>query len=299
MTALPTAALWRPDVLARVAALHLRARQAAAGVGVGLRRSIRVGHAVEFADYKPYTPGDTLRDLDWRVLARRDRLVVRRYRAETEMGATLVLDASADLGSTPAKWEQALGIVASMAWLLFLENEPVALQVVAGEGAAITALPPRRGRGQIARIFATLAALRPAGRAGLREALALAGARAHPRGLVLLVGDFMEPPEVWSPALDAVVKRRADVRAVQVYDEAEIGLAFGQPLRLYSPEGGAEEALDPVAMRRGMREEAERFFGEVRAAVRKRRGIHVLAEAHAPLAAVLASVLAGREAKHP
>jgi uncharacterized protein (DUF58 family) len=283
-------------VLARVRALQLRARAAAAGMSAGLRRSIRVGQAVEFADYKPYTPGDSLRDLDWRVLGRRDRLVVRRYRAETELGVTLVLDASADLASTPAKWEQALGLVATLAWVLFLENEPVGLHVVAGEGVAVPRLRARRGRGQLARVFGTLAAVRPGGRAGLHVALQEVGARAHPRGLVVLVGDFMEAPEVWGGALDALVQRRADLRAVQVYDRDEIGLAFAQPLRLYSPEGGADETLDPAAMRAGVREEARRFFGEVRAAMRRRRGVHVLAEAHAPLADLVANVLLGREA---
>ncbi len=299
MTAKAPAILWRPEVLERVRALQLRARAAAAGLGVGLRRSIRVGQAVEFADYKPYMPGDSLRDLDWRVLARRDRLVVRRYRAETEMGATLVLDASADLGSTPAKWEQALGLLATVAWVLHLENEPVGLTVVAGEGMAVPVLRARRGRGQLARIFATLASVQPAGRAGLREALSQVGARAHRRGLVVVVGDFMESPETWTPALDALVRRRADVRAAQVYDRDEIGLAFAQPLRLYSPEGGSDEALDPVAMRAGVREEATRFFGEVRGALRNRRGVHVLAEAHADLTDLVAAVLAGREAGQP
>lgn len=299
MTAAVPPTLWRPEALERVRALQLRARAAAAGLGVGLRRSIRVGQAVEFADYKPYSAGDSLRDLDWRVVARRDRLVVRRYRAETEMGATLVLDASGDLGSTPAKWEQALGIVATLAWVLFLENEPVGLTVVAGEGMVAPVLPARRGRGQVARIFGTLSTLRPAGRAGLEVALAQVGQRAHPRGLVVVVGDFMEPTEAWTPSLDALLRRRADVRAAQVYDRDEIGLAFEQPLRLFSPEGGGDETLDPVAMRAGVQAEATRFFGEVRIAMRKRRGVHVLAEAHADLTSVVASILSGHEAGRP
>lgn len=286
--------LLHPDVVARVRGLHLRARQTVAGLGVGLRRSVRVGQAVEFADYKPYTPGDSLRDLDWRVLARRDRLVVRRYRAETEMGVTLLVDASADLGSTEAKWAQALAIAASVAWLCFLENEPVALQVVGGAGAPVRALPPRRGRSHLARIFGVLGALRPEGRAGLAEAFRAVGARAHPRGLVVLVSDFMEPPAAWAGALDALVQRRADVRAFQVYDARETHLDWAAPLRLYSPEGGEDQTLDPVAMRTVVAEEAERFFAEVRGEVRRRRGVHVLVEARAPLVEALGHFLLGR-----
>ncbi len=286
---------WREDVVARVATLHLRARQVVAGLGAGLRRSVRVGQAVEFADYKPYTPGDSLRDLDWRVLGRRDRLVVRRYRAETEMRATLVLDASADLGSTGEKWDASVSIVATIAYLLFLENEPIGLHVAAGTGG--TVLRPRRGRAQLARIFAALAALRPAGRADLAATLAAVGTRAHDRSLLVLVGDFMEPTGHWVGSLDALARRRVDLRAIQLYDRREFELDFPQPLKLYSPEGGADETLDPAAMRDSVREEAARFVAEVRDGVRARRGVHQLVEARADLVAVIGEFLRGREGR--
>ncbi len=294
-----SATLWRPDVVARVQALQLRARQTVAGLGVGLRRSIHVGQAVEFADYKPYTPGDNLRDLDWRVLGRRDRLVVRRYRAETEMGATLLVDASGDLGSTPEKWDLAVGLAATIAWLLFQENEPVGIELVGGEGVAVRSLPPRRGRGHLARIFGLLATLRPSGRAGLAQAFARVGARARPRGLVVLITDFMEPPASWAPALDAVIRRRADLRALHIYDARETGLAYPHPLRLYSLEGGDDELLDPEAMREAVSGEATRFFGEVRDEVRRRRGVHVLVEARGSMVEAMGSFLLGREGGVP
>lgn len=286
---------WREDVVARVASLHLRARQVVAGLGAGLRRSVRVGQAVEFADYKPYTPGDSLRDLDWRVLGRRDRLVVRRYRAETEMRATLVLDASGDLGSTGEKWDASVSIVATIAYLLFLENEPIGLHVAAGSGG--TVLRPRRGRAQLARIFAALAALRPAGRADLATTLAAVGTRAHDRSLLVLVGDFMEPTGHWVGSLDALARRRVDLRAIQLYDRREFELDFPQPLKLYSPEGGADETLDPAAMRDSVREEAARFVAEVREGVRARRGVHQLVEARADLVSVIGEFLRGREGR--
>ena len=63
---------WDPEVLARIGALHLRARQASLGLQHGAHRSNRVASNVEFADYKEYAAGDPLKDLDWRVAARSD-----------------------------------------------------------------------------------------------------------------------------------------------------------------------------------------------------------------------------------
>jgi hypothetical protein len=279
------------ETLERVRALHVRARQAVAGWRLGLHRSVRVGQAMEFADHRPYLPGDNLRDLDWRVLARADRLVVRRYRAETELGGTILLDASADLGSDPAKFDQAVGLCAALAWLLLGQGEPVGLVVGAGEGGRD--LARRSGRAHLAEVFSVLAQVRPAGRADLGRLLARVGGRLPPRALALIVGDFMEEPDAWTPALSAMIRRRADVRAFHVYARAELGLAWERPLRLYSPEGGADAPLDPVPLRPLLAAEAGRFFGEVASAVRTARGVWLPVEARADLAGILARFAGG------
>ena len=283
-----------PSALAQaVARLHLRARSIADGLGVGLRRSVRMGQAVEFADYKPYGPGDSLRDVDWRVLGRRDRLVVRRYRSETELGVLLVLDASADLGSTSEKWASSIALVATIAYLAAGENEPVGLVVAAGETSRPRVLPMRRGRAHLARLLATLVSLKPSGRAELSVALAAVAARTRARSLVGLVGDFMEPPSEWTRSLDALLRRKADVRALQIYDRREFELQFNRPLKLRFSESGREEPVDPIAMRQAVRDEGVRFVGEVKAAFRNRRAVHALVEAQSDLVPVVAAFLRG------
>lgn len=292
MPSASSAPLYDAAALDRVRHLHLRARQATEGVWLGARRSIRTGHDVEFMDYKPYDVGDALRDLDWKVLGRTDRLLVRRYRAETEQRTVLVFDASADLGSTPAKWETALTLVASLAWLMQVVGEPVGLYLAGGEGAHLRWLPPRGGRSHVARLFLELAALRPAGRAGLDAVLHEVGARLGPRSLVLLVSDFMEEPSTWGRSLAALRRRRADVRALHLYDPRELTFDGGDPVRLRSPEDGRHLPVDPRAVRPAFEAELERYFGEVRAALAAERAQHLAVPAGADLAEVLAALLA-------
>ena len=90
---------WDPVVLSRVRHLHLRARVLTDALLMGNHRSRRVGQAIEFADYQEYAPGMDTRGLDWKVWARTDRLVVRRYETETELPCTVVLDLSGDLST--------------------------------------------------------------------------------------------------------------------------------------------------------------------------------------------------------
>lgn len=280
-------------ILDRVRHLHLRARGVVAGLHAGSHRSIRLGRAVEFADYKPYLAGDSLRDLDWRVLARSDRLVVKRYRAETEIRATIVFDASADLGSTPQKWEQAVVLAATLATLFQLDGAPVGLVIGAGEAASARILPPRTGSSQLGRILTALASVRPAGRAGLDVLFRTVGERLSPRSLVAVVSDFMEEPEAWAESLGALTRRRVDLRALHLYDRGEYGLNFERPIRLLSPETAREEVVDPDALRASLAAVADAYVADVRGAVLSRRGVYQRVETFDDLTPVLAAFLRG------
>lgn len=285
--------VYNPAVLERVRHLHLRARQLVAGAWHGSFRSIRVGHDVEFTDYASYTAGDPLRDVDWRVLARADRLVVKRYRAETELVATLVLDASADLGSTSVKFEQAILLTATLAHLFQLQGMPFALHIGAGDHVPSHALPARTGRSHLAQVLLHLASVRPAGEASLDKLFRRIGERLPLRSLITVVSDFAEEPSTWTATLDALARQRADIRAFHLYDPRERDLRFDQPLLVYSPEAGRDEPLDPVAMRESFMTETDTAFGEIRDAVRRRRGIHQLVAADMDLTDTVARFLRG------
>jgi uncharacterized protein (DUF58 family) len=263
-----------------------------AGLHHGSRRSLRLGQDVEFADYKPYILGDNPKDLDWKVYGRSDRLVVRRHQAETEMSATILLDASGDLGSTPEKMEQARVLAAALAWFLHTEREPVGLAIGAGEGS-LQWLPPRSSPTHVARVLSTIATVQPSGRVGLESWLRDLGERLRPRSLLLLLSDFAEEPAAWTPSLDALTRRRVDFRAFHLYDQREVDLSFERPLQLYSLEAGDRRPIDPVAMREAFRTEAGRFFREVESAVQARRGHCYRVEARADLVPILSRFIRG------
>ncbi len=285
--------LWDARVLERCRALHLHARQIVAGLHHGGQRSLRAGHDVEFMDYKPYAVGDSLRDLDWKVLGRTDRLVIRRHHAENELACTIVVDASADLGSVPAKFETAVRLAATLAYLLHLEGSPVGLVIGAGADVPHPVLRPRRGQTHLARVFMALAAVRPAGRAGLDQLLRTVGDGLGLRTLVAVVSDFMEEPETWAASVAALVRHRVDLRAFQVYDRAELALEGNEPVRLRSPETDDELPIDPVAAREGFIAVRDAWQAEVDQAVKRHRGVRYDVPAGADLTPVVARFLRG------
>jgi uncharacterized protein (DUF58 family) len=85
--------LFDPAAIASMGRIEIIARWIVDGFMTGLHRSPRRGFSVEFADHRPYQPGDDLRYVDWKIAARADRWVVKLFEEETNLRATIVLDA--------------------------------------------------------------------------------------------------------------------------------------------------------------------------------------------------------------
>lgn len=294
--------IWDAQVLSRIRHLHLRARTLTDSLLVGEHRSRRVGAAVEFADYQEYRPGMDLRHLDWRVLARSDRLVVRRFETETELPCTVVLDLSGDLGTGSAgrypdldrsKAGYAITLVATLLYWLHRHGEPVGLELLAGDGAQWSSLPPRSGRNHLQLLFTVLASARPGGVADLASALTRVGERVRRRSLAIVVTDGMEEPARWLPSLSALARRKTDLRLLHLFDPVEWRLDLQRPVQVFSPEGGAALPLDPAAARAVFEEVVDEYVAEVRAGVVRHGGQHLLVPTDRPLEQVLRQVVLG------
>ncbi|MCK4341200.1 MAG: DUF58 domain-containing protein [Phycisphaerae bacterium] len=86
--------LLEPALLERIKGLALVARRVVEGTLHGLHRSPLHGLSIEFAQHRQYCPPDELKHLDWRVLARSDRYVIKQYEQETNMRVVVVCDCS-------------------------------------------------------------------------------------------------------------------------------------------------------------------------------------------------------------
>src|SRR5256714_2115706 len=118
----------KPEILARITKLGLRAQRVVEGTISGLHRSPLHGLSVEFADYREYAPGDDLKRLDWRAYARTNRHFIKQYEEESNLRATVFLDASASMkyrGRTAAmsKYDYAATLAASLAALCVAQRD--------------------------------------------------------------------------------------------------------------------------------------------------------------------------------
>ena len=83
-----------PAEVSRLGGIEIVARGVVEGFLAGLHRSPFRGFSVEFTEHRPYQPGDEPRYLDWKILARSDRLFIKQYEEETNLRAMVLVDAS-------------------------------------------------------------------------------------------------------------------------------------------------------------------------------------------------------------
>jgi uncharacterized protein (DUF58 family) len=233
-----------PAALAALGRLEIVARWVVDGFVTGLHRSPRKGFSVEFAEYRPYQPGDDLRHIDWKIAARSDRWVVRQYEEETNLRATIVLDVSRSMDWTGdavrlTKLAYAEQLAAAISLLLLRQRDAVGM--VRFDDAVRSVVPPRSRRGQWRRI---VAAIMESGRgkgsdaaAGLRQAARLISRR----GLVILISDLLMDTKDVADTVRSLRALGHDVTVLHVLDPGEIDLGAAGEALFVDPE--SDEAV--------------------------------------------------------
>lgn len=202
----------------------------------GGRRSVKRGQSVEFADYRDYTPGDDLRQLDWNVYARLERLFVKLFVEEEDVTVTLLIDASASMATgKPAKLLFAKRAAAALGYIALASEDRVAVSALTGRVARKRA--SMRGAGRIFRLLADLSAIEPTdGPTDLVAAARHAAAQLHGRGVVILISDLLDP------AADRIIRELAatgsELIVMHVLSPDELDPLLEGDLRLVDIETG-------------------------------------------------------------
>ncbi|GMU22353.1 MAG: hypothetical protein AMXMBFR13_24390 [Phycisphaerae bacterium] len=259
----------RPEVIAQVSRLDLRARFIVEGFLTGQHGSPFHGFSVEFSEHRKYVSGDDLRLIDWSVFAKTDRFYVRKYEAETNLAAYLVVDSSTSMGyrgpgkagdERLSKLDYAICLAAALGYLMIGQQDAVGLARF--DSRLRSFLPARSKRSHLMQILAELASARPArdaGESGLAHALHEIALRVRKRGLIIVLSDFLAPEEAVLEGLHHLRFRGHDVILFQVLDQAEVEFPFDHLSRFEDPETGRTLVATPDAIRNAYLEALHAF----------------------------------------
>jgi len=202
----------------------------------GGRRSVKRGQSVEFADYRDYALGDDLRQLDWNVYARLERLFVKLFIEEEDVTVTLLIDASASMtAGRPPKLLFAQRAAAALGYIGLASEDRVTVSALTGRVARRRAA--MRGSGRVFRLLSDLSAIEPSdGPTDLLAAARHAAAQLHGKGVVILLSDLLDP------AADRVIRELAatgsELIVLHVLSPEELEPQLEGDLRLVDVETG-------------------------------------------------------------
>jgi uncharacterized protein (DUF58 family) len=177
------------DFLKKLEYLHVVSKRALAGQNRADRLSPKRGRGLEFADHRPYAPGDDYRHIDWKAYKRLNRLLLRLFDEERDLSIYLMLDVSCSMAE-PAKFDMARRIAAALCYIGLAHLDRLTI-VPFGRGLGHES-SPGRGKGRIFRVFDALEQLEASGPTDLRESCKVFASRPRQLGLVVMISDFLD-----------------------------------------------------------------------------------------------------------
>lgn len=287
-----------PRLRARLQRLELRARTAVEGLRGGRHRSPLKGSSTTFAQHREYTPGDDLRALDWRLMARSDRNIIREYEEETDLRLWLVVDASASMSFTSGEWtkfEYATWLAASLARVACDQSDQFGLILTRGD-AVERVLPARGGEAHWQSLCLLLAGAEPSGAGDPATGLQTSAGHMDRRGLVVWISDLLGTPEDATVAVNLLRRKGHDMIAMRTLDHAEVDFPFLRNTRFEGLESDAVLRADPNTIRAAYLEEFEKHGADLRRGLRGAGCAFRRMPIEEPLEAGLVEFLAQRNA---
>jgi len=269
-SAIPGARFLDPATLARIDNLELLARTVVEGFLNGLHNSPYLGLSVDFAEHRPYMPGDDIRRIDWRLWARTDRHYIKEFEADTNANFSVILDVSRSMsyGSGPiTKLDYAKYLAACLAWFARKQRDRVGL--VTFDSDIVDRVRPSAKNLNV--VLHTLDRLKPGTRGSLREPLLKIAETFQRRSILALISDFYEDPKAVVDAVNLLRAKGNDLIVFQVLDPAELEFPFPAPANFEDLESGERIPIVPDNFRDRYRElisahvaDLEKRFGENR-----------------------------------
>jgi len=285
-----------PEALARVKNLSMVARGVVEGAISGMHASPYKGFSVEFAEHREYTAGDDPRHLDYKMLARTERLYIKQYEEETNMRVQILLDTSGSMGyrhaSKLTKLQYGCYLAAILAYLMIRQQDSVGLTTF--DTRIGLDMPARSSPRHFNEMMRQLESVKPGQETNVAEILHKLANRFKKRCLIVLISDLYDEPDAVMRALHHFRHRRHEVIVFHVFDKAEIEFPFRDVVSFHDLETNERLQIDPAYVRDAYLEQVEQFIETYRRACNESNIDYVMTDTSVPYDFMLTKYIAKR-----
>jgi len=191
----------------------------------GAHQATHGGEGLVFHDYKPYSPGDDFRHIDWKVYARTDKFYIRRFEAERNLVVHILVDSSASMNfgtkGSPTKFEYGAQVGLGFSYIAYRNNERFNLNTFTEH---VTAFKPKKGAGNLAYLFDYMGAMRVEGKSSFIQSMEEYRKRINSKSFIVFISDFLYDLNEVEEILSRY--RKSQVFVIQVLDIQERDLAL-------------------------------------------------------------------------
>ena len=260
----------RPENIAKLDNIELKARLVVEGFITGLHRSPYHGFSVEFAEHRQYRPGDEIRHLDWKVFGRSEKYYIKQYEEETNLRSMIIVDSSASMKYASkgniSKFEYATYLSAALAYMLMNQRDSVGLSLYDTEIKSF--FPPSSKRSYLNQLLMALDTTVPSNLTGTAVALNEIAERIRRRGLVVVISDFFDDISSVVKALSHFRHKNHDVIVFQLLDPRETDFKFGPAATIVDMETAEEMMTQPYQIQKSYSEAMSNFLNNFRRSCR-------------------------------
>lgn len=287
-----------PRLLASLSSMEIRARSVVEGYAEGLHKSPYKGFNVEFAEYRQYVPGDPLKDIDWKVYGRTDKLYIKEHEEETNLSGYLVMDTSASMSYKGAgamtKLEYASTLAASLGYLMLKQQDSVGL--VSFANGLRKMIRPRTGMAHLKALCTELENTEATDKTNIGETLDLVGQSMKKRGIFIMFSDLMDDAETIIKKLRHLRTRRHEIVLFHVLDRDELTFPFDDTTMFHDMEDNSEIVTDAFSLREEYLKRVRRMIHTFKSALRKSGIDYLITDTSMPLEASLRTFFTRRQA---
>jgi len=280
------------EAIKRISRLDLRAKHVVEGFLSGMHRSPFFGQSIEFRQHREYAPGDDLRDVDWKVWARQDRLMIKQYEEDTNMRVNLLVDVSNSMKygrGVFTKFEYAATVATSLAWLVLKQSDAVGCMTF--DETVRSRTPTSSQKVQLNHIVNSLESATPNKKTDLNAIFAAAAETFPRRGVMIVVSDLFGDVEATLKGLRLLRQRGHDVMVLHILDQDELEFPFTGSAQFSDLESEAKLNCNPKALREGYLEAINEFMDSVRRGCAKAAIEYAKISTSDPLDAALAEFI--------
>jgi uncharacterized protein (DUF58 family) len=244
------------ELIAKIDKFKLKARLIVEGFMIGLHKSPYHGFSVEFSDHRQYNPGDSIKDVDWKVFGKTNRYYIRRYEEETNLKSYILIDHSKSMGYTSGnttKLEYAKSLASSLFYLMI--NQQDASGLLSFTDKITSYIPPRAVRSYLNILLTEIYNLQAEDRTRTAEVLHQLAERIHKRGLIILISDLIDEPDEILSGLQHFRHKKNEVVVFHIQDKQEYQFDFQHETEFIDSETGEKLTVNPWQIKKDYLEE--------------------------------------------